>query len=80
MTFHCVCDKTVEYPGVGSYNVGEAEQATGWFYVILSDGRCTWLCPECQTQVFDLVRQLASIFGHKDAEMLYFPGLMRGVK
>jgi len=74
MKFECVCGKTIEFSGKhNSYNIGEAQHETGWYFVLLSGGGNTWLCQECQPKVFDLVAQMTDIFGQEKIKYLYLP-------
>jgi hypothetical protein len=67
-TFTCACKKrsTVQLEGFGAYNVGEAEEKTGWNYVALYDGGNIWVCDTCFEKVSKLAKEIVATLGTTD--------------
>jgi hypothetical protein len=64
----CNCKKTIEYnsPTVGSYNVGEARDATGAMPIMVSIPDCLtlWACKDCKKEIIALADKLADMTGN----------------
>jgi hypothetical protein len=67
----CNCKKNIEYnsPTVGSYNVGEARDATGAtgatpIMVSYPDCLTLWACKECSPAIRELADKLAEMVGN----------------
>lgn len=63
---HCGAEVTTTLRGLGCYNVGEAEQNTGWTHIALHDGLSAWLCTDCATKAKKLAADLIAVVGTGD--------------
>lgn len=72
MTFTCCkCKKDIVYncPTVGSYNVGDARDATGAMPIMVSIPDCLtlWACKDCSIEIQRLAEMLAEMVGNMSA-------------
>ena len=59
----CNCGKTACVEHNGSLNIGDVSRDTNFFYVILNDGDCAWLCTDCFKKAQEIAVTLYNLIG-----------------